>query len=71
MARGTCGVHQVTRQDEEEFERLAYAYRSWPIQDPAGVALRFADLKEWVEEMIQNEATAAADHYSRPDWRDT
>ena len=40
--------------NDEEFEGIAYAYRSWPMTDPSGVVARFAELKKYVEEEIAN-----------------
>jgi hypothetical protein len=46
--------------DREEFDQIAYAYRSWPATDPAGVAQRFEELLAYVEKLIsENKQTAA------------
>ena len=41
--------------NDEEFDRIAYAYRSWPATDPAGVVARFEELKRYVEQLMSDE----------------
>lgn len=41
--------------DIEEFDRHAYAYRSWPMEDQAGVVARFNELVAYVESLIAAE----------------
>ena len=38
--------------NKEEFDRYAYAYRSWPSSDPAGVVARFDELTAYVDGLI-------------------
>ena len=38
--------------DSEEFDSVAYSYRSWPVTDPAGVVKRFEELKDFIRKEI-------------------
>lgn len=39
--------------DEETFNHIAYAYRSWPMEDQAGVVARYEELVKYVESCIE------------------
>jgi hypothetical protein len=41
-------VNEIKSFDEEEFNKVAYSYRSWPASDPVGVASRYRDLLDFV-----------------------
>ena len=35
--------------NEEEFNAIAYSYRSWPMHDPKGVSVRYEELVNYVQ----------------------
>lgn len=43
----------MTEQEAEEFNAVAYSYRSWPTTDQAGVVARFEELRAFVEQLIE------------------
>lgn len=42
-------VNEIKTFNEEEFNKVAYSYRSWPASDPVGVASRYRDLLDFIE----------------------
>jgi hypothetical protein len=45
--------------EEEEFNNIAYRYRSWPLTDPEGVSARYEELVAHVRELIAAGRAAA------------
>lgn len=40
--------------EQEEFNAIAYSYRSWPATDPKGVADRYDELLRYVAKIIED-----------------
>ena len=48
----------MTEDQKEEFNHIAYSYRSWPGDDQAGVVARYDELVKHVEDLINTEIVA-------------
>ena len=42
----------MTEDQKEEFNHIAYSYRSWPGADQAGVVARYDELVAYVESLM-------------------
>ena len=43
---------KLTKEQREEFDHMAYNYRSWPMRDPVGVVASFEELLVHVEALM-------------------
>ena len=46
-------THPVKQFNEEEFNAIAYRYRSWPLHDPKGVSERYQELLNYIKEITE------------------
>jgi hypothetical protein len=51
--------------DWDEFNRIAYAYRSWPGSDPQGVVDRYEELCEFVRDVMSDDAYELREYIER------
>jgi hypothetical protein len=58
--------------NEEEFNHIAYSYRSWPSTDPIGVSERYDELVNYVQSITHSAKTLTDEEieqiYDSKDW---